>query len=286
MIFYIVNRYLYLNQNATDIYTNVINKQKMSEFTQHYKNLSNYELIKILSESDKYNPEAIETANLELNSRNLNPEEISDYQELISSKQWENSKLNKQKKQIEKAVFKAGDSFVKNLDPIQKGPVTIERYIYSILIIFAGLSIYTIYKEYDFLQFLIFSGDMGWDLSMLDYFMPILLLPIATIAFFMRKKIGWILLVMFSTYTIVSVMVILIFELNNHPSNITALEALFPSVNPLNYVPPILFYAAILWVLLKHELMPIFSSSIKTGIITISATIIIQVLGILSMFYL
>src|SRR5690606_41783793 len=43
----------------------------MTEFTELYQKLSNSELLKIISESEKYNPIAVETAKTEIASRQL-----------------------------------------------------------------------------------------------------------------------------------------------------------------------------------------------------------------------
>lgn len=118
-----------------------------------------------------------------------------------------------------------------------------------------------------------FSDDGGeWDLSMVEYFLPLILLPVAVLLFWNRKRSGWILLAVFMTYSAVTAFGLFLMDLGKSPSGIPALENLFPTVSPIAYILTMLFYTGFLLLIcrqgVRNEFNILKSTAIKTILFT------------------
>ena len=92
-----------------------------------------------------------------------------------------------------------------------------------------------IIKEFEMLSFM-FSGQGEWDFSMILYFLPLIIIPTATILFWLRKKIGWILLCIYLSYSVVNTIGLIILTWDVQSSVNSALDSLFPVTSPTIYI--------------------------------------------------
>ncbi len=255
----------------------------MTEFTELYKELSNNELLKIISESDKYNPIAVETAKTEIESRQLTEQELNQAKSKITAKENAKKLEIEKRKQREKKIIKSTSTLFDTINPIQKEIQTPEKIIRLTLLIFGGLSIYRLYQQFGMFRYM-FTDMAGWDLSMVEYFFPIIILPVSIILFWKRNKIGWILLSIFLTYSAFNSIVIFLMNFGRQPSGIPALENIFPTVSSAVYIITLLFFGGFLFLNCKQGVRNIFKVSKQTMIATIGLTIIVNLIFIYSIF--
>jgi len=256
----------------------------MTEFTELYKKLSDSELLTIIAESTKYNPIAVETAKLEIENRQLTEQELNQAKSKIYEK--ENAKkIEVEKRKQREEIFKEKTSTLfDTINPIQNGIQTPEKIIRLTILIFGGLAIYRLYQQLGMFQIIFYEGFSDWDLSMVEYFFPIIILPVAIILFWKRNKIGWILLSIFLTYSAFNAIVLFLMNFGRQPSGIPALENIFPTVSPAVYIITLLFFGGFLFLNCKQGVRNIFKVSKQTMIATIGLTIIVNLIFIYSIF--
>src|SRR5690606_40011391 len=213
----------------------------MTEFTELYQKLSNSELLKIISESEKYNPIAVETAKTEIASRQLTEQELNQAKSKIVEKENAKKRVIEKRKEFEKKIGKNASTLFDTINPIQNGIQTPEKIIRLTILVFGGLAIYRLYQQLGMFQIIFHEGISDWDLSMIEYFFPIIILPIAVILYWKRNKIGWILLSIFLTYSAFNAVVLFFMNLGRQPSGIPALENIFPTVSSGVYIMILLF---------------------------------------------
>ncbi|WP_044400173.1 hypothetical protein [Lacinutrix sp. Hel_I_90] len=256
----------------------------MTEFTELYQKLSNSELLKIISESEKYNPIAVETAKTEIASRQLTEQELNQAKAKITEKENAKKREIEKRKEFEKKIGKNASTLFDTINPIQNGIQTPEKIIRLTILIFGGLAIYRLYQQLGMFQIIFHEGISDWDLSMIEYFFPIIILPIAVILYWKRNKIGWILLSIFLTYSGFNAIVLFFMNLGRQPSGIPALENLFPTVSPAVYVMTLLFFGGFLFLNCKEAVRNILKISKQTMLATIGFTLIVNLVFIYSIF--
>lgn len=252
----------------------------MTEFTERYKSLSNFELWEILAEAENYQPLAVETAKKEIESRNLSEEEINRVKLEIESKQLEKQKLIENRKQKEDKIKGVVFTFLDAINPIQNGIQTPEKTIRLIVIALTGIFFYRIFKQFNLLRFILTDSEGGWDMSMLEYFFPLIILPLATIYFWKRKKIGWILLSIFLTYSAISSIGLFFMSLGQQPLGNPALDVIFPIVSPIIYLFGLFVYVGTLWTISKEGIREIYQIDKKAMWRTIGIFAIIYFLAL------
>lgn len=256
----------------------------MTEFTELYQKLSNSELLKIVAESEKYNPIAVETAKTEIESRQLTEDELNQAKYKIAEKENAKKREIEKRKEREEKIKKSTSTLFDTINPIQNGIQTPEKIIRLTILIFGCLIIYRLYQELGMFQIIFYEGISTWDLSMVEYFFPIIILPIAVTLYWKRKKIGWILLSIFLTYSAFNAVVLFFMNLGRETSGIPALENLFPTVSSGVYIMTLLFFGGFLFLNCKNGIRDIFKISKKAMFITIGLTLIVNLIFIYSIF--
>jgi hypothetical protein len=118
----------------------------------------------------------------------------------------------------------------------------------------------------------------------MTYLLPLTLLLVATIAFWKRKKIGWILLTIFLTYSAVNAIWLLFQSYNWRPSGYGVLDNLFPEPSPAIYITKLLFVAGTLYVLSKKDMREVFSIDNQKMVTTIGITGLVTFVLMFSIF--
>ncbi len=247
----------------------------MTEFTELYRKLSNSELLKIIAESDKYNPIAVETAKMEIDSRRLSPEELDQAKAFNIERERKKKFAIEHRHRQEENIKKSASALFDTINPIQNGTRTPEKIIGLITLIFSGIAIYRIFREFGMLRYMLTDTDGGglWDFSMIGYFFPLILLSIAIFLFWKRKKSGWVLLSIFLTYSAVTAIGLFFMNLDYQPTGIPAFDSLFPTVSPITYLMSLIFHGGALWAIGKENVRNIYQISKWTMFITIGSTI-------------
>lgn len=160
----------------------------MNQFSERYRNISNADLFRVIENQTDYQPEAIEAAKNELNQRKLTDQVLTAVKVEMKAEQQEKEEYRKKRNEVERKVKKLGASALDTINPIQRSATTPEKIIRLITIVFGLIAILKWYDQFGLASFMLSEISSGWDSSMVEYFLPLLLLPIAVIFFLVQKK--------------------------------------------------------------------------------------------------
>jgi hypothetical protein len=108
---------------------------------------------------------------------------LADAKSELETEQQEKQKKNKKSAEVETKVKILGTSAFNTINPIQKSAPTAEKLIRLITIVFGLIAIFKWYIQFGIAKFMLTESSVGWDLSILEYFLSLILLPVATIVF-------------------------------------------------------------------------------------------------------
>lgn len=254
------------------------------DFTERFKEYSDSELLKIIDNPDDFQPLAVETARSLFASRQLSTEDIEfARQELIRLKR-EKEIQNEKKKVLENKVKALGYSLIENFNPIGTTTPSTDKTIKTISLIFAACFFYQLFNEYEMLKFMFTDPDAIWDFSMLIYFLPLLIIPLATFMFYTHKKNGWTLMTIYLTYSLTIVIHSICTDLTRQHYDIAALDSMLPRTSPVIPIITLLFFAGLLGVMCKENIRKTYSIEKKFMITSICVTAIIVESLLLSAF--
>ena len=231
----------------------------MTDFTEKFSTYSNTDLLKIIDSPDDFQPLAVETAKTIFSSRQLSDKDIEIAKAELDALKQEKEAKDQKKKDLENKVKNIAASVFSTVNPIQAETPNSDKIIKVISIVFGGLFLFQLYKEFGMISFIFTDSGDKWDFSLVLYFLPLLIVPTATILFFKRKKIGWTLLAIFLSYSTVSSIGLFILTVNREPSNFPALDNIFPQTSPTTHVMTLLFFAGTLWTICKEEIREIYT---------------------------
>ncbi|MCB9195067.1 MAG: hypothetical protein H6600_09415 [Flavobacteriales bacterium] len=251
----------------------------MNEFIERYKTYSNSDLLKVIEKQSDYQAKAVEAAKSEIQERNLSDQEFQEAKNVLKNEREERKKLNDKKALIEQKVKAIGSTFFDTINPIQKSAPSAEKLIRLITIVFGLIPIVRWYNEFGLITSILTDDKGGWDLSIVEYFLPLILLPAAIILFWLRKKSGWILMASYLTYSTISTIGLTIMTWNMQPSRIASIDNLFPQTSPITLMMTALFFGGTLWILTKKEIKELYEINKQTLITTFSIS------GILTMLF-
>jgi len=252
----------------------------MNQFTERYKTITNADLLRVIENQSDYQPEAVEAAKTEINQRNLSDEELTEAKRELEAERQEYQKQNEKKTEAQQKVKTLGTVVFDTINPIQKSAPTAERLIRLITIVFGLIAVYKWSSQFGLVKFMLTDDLAGWDLSMVEYFLPLIILPVALIIFWARKKSGWILMAAYLTYSATSAFGLIIMTWNMEPLGIPALDSLFPQTSTTTQILTTLFFGGTLWGLTKKEIKEHFSIKRQTAIATIVIAGILTILFI------
>jgi hypothetical protein len=243
-----------------------------NNFSEYYKTISNAELIGILEKPAGYQDTAIEAAKKELLERNLSAEEIKEARQVLFEKHIQKIKQREKVKDVEDKIKKTGQTLFDSINPFHPGISSTEKNIRIIVIAFGVLFLYEFKTILFYIKYI-----PGSPLESSSYLLPHLLLPIATLMFWKRKRIGWILLAAFVVFAIVITLAALIQSFLWEPSGIAAFDNLFPRPSPTSFITQLILFIWTLYALCKTNIREAFSidnqkmyaSMIISGLVTL-----------------
>lgn len=238
-------------------------------FIQRYKTTDTSELMEIIDRSSDYQPMAVEAARLELDNRQLTQEQLADAKTKQDLRRQEKASKQQKVKDIEDKFTSVVSSLADTFSPIKKESPTTDNFIKIISLFIGGLFLYQLYKEFGMLKFMFISDGGKWDFSMVLYFLPFIILPTAGLLFWFRKKIGWTLTAIYSSYTAAGTIPMFIMELNLKPTGFPALDGLFPTTSPTVYIGTLLVFGGLTWTLCKENMREVYQVDKKSMFIAL-----------------
>ena len=145
----------------------------MNEFEEKFKSFDNRKLLKIVEESAKYQEIAVDAAKIELSKRKLSEDEVQAIKDEFLEEKIKAETRKEKFQKIENNAKYFGTEFFKTIHPLQNEHQSLHRKVNLIVIIFGALAIYQIFKERN-----MFVAILSYDLSELDFSMPIYFFPI------------------------------------------------------------------------------------------------------------
>ena len=190
----------------------------------------------------------------------------------------EKKKPNENKIGLEEQIKSLVALFLNTINPIHKSAPTAEKLIRSITIFFAAIAILGWYDRFGLIRFIFKENSGRWDLSVVESFLPLILLSIAVVLFGLRKKNGWTLMTAYLTYSAISAFILIIITWNMRPFEVNGFGDLFNLSSPPNQVLKTIIYIGILWVLTKKEVKKKYEVKKPKIIKTIGITSLLTIL--------
>jgi hypothetical protein len=255
-------------------------EESMNEFISAFSEYSNSELLKIIKNPKNYQPSAVEAAKFNLENRNLSSEDIESAQAELEQEKYEIELKKTKSKAFENKAQDALNSVIDTIHPIQKSQWTTDKTIKVFCIIFGVTFFVFAYQEFGMMKFMLTVRSAKWDFPTALYFLPLVLIPTATIFFYLKKKIGWTLFVMFLTYNSISSIYTLIIMVKMQQSGFSYPSWLFPTAS----VGTIFFFIGSLWVICKADIRGVYGISKKAMLNTIGFIGVITALSMFGLF--
>jgi len=252
----------------------------MNMFSEKFKNLSNKELFEIIENKDKYQVLAVETAKLEIQSRNLTQKEINEIKSEIEKDK--RKKIENQKNEI--IVKKNINEFINIFNPISYNKFSTEKILNFIIVIYGIIAMYLFYDKFYFLKFLFIDSFKKWDWTIILYLFPFIILPTSLIFLWKKKKIGWILFVIYLTFSLINFIGYLYISFLERKYRLPFQDKL-TNISPKIYITfTLIFIGATLYTMSSSKIREIFNISKETMWKTIVITSIIYVISIYLIF--
>ena len=229
-----------------------------NNFSEYYKTVSNAELLGMLDKPVGYQDAAIEAAKKEFLDRKLSDHDIKEARRVLFEKQVQKIKQKEKVKAVEDKIKKTGQTLFDSINPFHQGISSTEKNIRIIVVSFGVLFLYLFTREFKtILLYIKYFSESPLDSSF--YLLPHLLLPIATLMFWKRKRIGWILLAAFVVFSVVLTFAMLIQSFQWSPSGIATFDNLFPRPSTTSFIIPLILFIGTLYALCKKIIREAFS---------------------------
>lgn len=231
-------------------------------FSEQYAKLTNTNLFEIIHNATNYELIAVQAAKEEIKKRQLKEEEIVELK--ANAEATDKGKLYQASiNQIESM----GSTLIDTISPYTTKKHTTDRFIKLICLFFIGLFIYQLFDGFSLIS-LIFSRPMvKWDFSVVLYFAPLLVLPIATILFWLKKKLGWTLLSIYLTYIGITILFSFILQTKNQSSTIPTLKFISPQAVTL---VQFIFYFGLLTAICRKQIRNLYRINQKHMVLSVT----------------
>ena len=235
-----------------------------NSFTELYKTWTIDKLLDIVENPNDYQPLAIETARHELESRQLSAEQLEKAKAIQVERQTERANKQQKTNAVVDKIKSIATTLVYTFSPIQKGTPTARKYIKLISLFLGGLSFYEIYKNIEILKYIFEDNSPFWDLGTVLFFLPLIYVPTAGLLLWFRKKLGWVLSILFFFYIATGAIQLFFTELKRQPIRDPVLVTIFPDVSLRVYVWTFLFFSGLIWVMTKENIREIYNIDERT----------------------
>lgn len=186
------------------------------DFSRYYKRLSNTELLEILEDPGTHQASAIEAAKNEFANRKLSKEEIYNAKADLRDKQLFTEKKFETRSKILNEIEKKRNSSIAFFNPNENGISKNEKRIRFITLGLSALFLIYLIKDVQTIRFFtMYMTDIPAEFVAI--LLPMLILPVALILFWKRRPVGWRLLAIWLTYSILESTVSLFVSDNSGP---------------------------------------------------------------------
>lgn len=245
------------------------------QFSQVYKTWSNLELFQLLQNKDDYQPEAVEAATLEINSRNLSREELETLQ--ANHEELQFKKQNTAEKKLAKKLETGKQKLIADLNPFAEKTIT--RNIRLLCYALAFIVLYNFISDFRMIHTIITHVYLNsYTVLML---MPYIFIPIGIYYFWKKQKFGWSIITIWLVLLVVTIVTSYISELRTADD----VFRFFPRRGPGYYLSSFLIFGGLLTYINTKKITEAFNIDrkfqLQTGVI---AALIVAVHWIITFF--
>ncbi|HRG25448.1 MAG TPA: hypothetical protein PLL23_13680 [Chitinophagaceae bacterium] len=246
-----------------------------NHFSDYYKTITATELLAILNNPGDYQPSAIEAAKAELESRQLSETALQEARQPLVEKVQRKEAERKKIKAVEEKLKIAGTGFFEAINPIQQGIPSTEKMIRRITIVFGVIFLYQLIS--DFREHIAYIKDFSsYPFLTVLYFFSLVLLPVALLFFWKRKMLGWILLTIYLSFTVVTVLWFMFLTFTRKHSAYGVFENFYQTPPLTVFIIQLLFFVATLYVMCRKNIREVYSITDQKMMATISITALIS----------
>lgn len=255
------------------------------DFRKNFQTYTNMQLLKIIENPNDYQSTAVETAKALIDERRLTSEEVLTAKNELEIEKQNDLKKDNRPRELEAKMINVGKSILENTNFIQEQSPTTEKTIKSISVLFAGLFIFQLYKQFDLIVWLFADGVQKWDLSVAAFILPLLVIPTGTVLFYKKHTLGWLLLTVLLTYTAVSAIGYLILTIKSNRQHNPAFDNLLPYTSEATQLLTLLFFGGIIWAMCKQNVRAVYSINQLTMTLSLVLTTLLVSLGFAIIFF-
>lgn len=233
----------------------------MKEYAERYKHLSSIELMKIIEDAHAYQPEAVDAARFVIDSRALSESDLDLIKHSLEEERIKEQALIQRKQDLQHKVIQVASSFLDKIDPSERNASYIEKVINLISILYGTYVFYFLVMNAWMIKSILNINNASFDLEMVEPLSPLIILAVALVLFYLKKRAGWILLVCYFLYSIST----LIIKFLLHLFGDSSLFESYSRFQPLRLLT-IILYAITLWFLYKADLRKDFRIDLNTTV--------------------
>lgn len=261
------------------------------DFRKTYQAYSNLDLMRILANERDYRPEALLAAREEIEKRSLDPEEELQLQSQLQTEKTEKERRESAALQRKAKWSNLVASLTGAVNPISETSSSLRRRI-KILCVFFGLhSLFIWYTGVQYLQYLFTSPFPATGLYFLETLFLMLLLPSGVYLFWRGKQMGWIFLMGYTFYYILSALIsfIVIFRMRPVESGLFSGRGILDELLDVPSLGLVIFlfviFMGIAWTLDNQALKSHFRVSNRTYLWAVGCMLLILLVSFFSFAY-
>jgi hypothetical protein len=249
----------------------------MNPFAEKYKTLSIGQLLEIIDTPDNYQPLAITAAEDELLARNFSIEEMSKARAENDLRANEKEAKTERKRAFENKLVDAASAVIETIHPVQKTPASVNRVILLISIVFGILGVVQVYFFVKYLPVVLhFSYHIPISMAMPYFFQGFYLLGTAFL-FWKRMKWGWIFLAIYTTYSALGAIFLMLVELRRSGILPGTPHRYYPDYAP-SFLFNLLFYGCCIWFIYKRDIRALYKIDKALAIIAAATGLFLMLL--------
>lgn len=254
-----------------------------TQLLEKYHDFSTHQLLLILEEAEDYRPEAIEAVNTVLAGRQITPEQQAYAQEKAEEIRTERERPVEWITSIRQLLGAVFQRLIDFTNPIQEEPISLKRQIIMIACLYSLFALQFIWSWGPNFQFLQEYPPALIEIGFMIDMIPSVLVPIAVILFWIRKKAGWLLLNSYTVYFGIAKLfelgVLATVETSLPPGSLYSLDPI-----PMPRLLPLLVYAILAavftWLINKETFRHAFGVTKNAGRISSAIGVILAMLMI------
>lgn len=233
----------------------------MNEFSERYKHLSSVELMKIIEDPQAYQPEAVDAARFVLDSRALGEGDLQTIRHKLEQERIKEQALIQRTQDAKFRLTQLVSTVLNNINPAERNASTAEKLINLIAIIYGTYVLYFSVINAWIFSFIIKENKALFETDFIVLVLPLILLAPALVLFYMKKKVGWIMLICYFLYSFSTLMLKFLLQFFED-SNLFEPYSRF---QPMRFLT-IVLYAVTLWYLYKTDVRNAVSVDMNTTI--------------------